>query len=136
MVDCSVDMNRNISNISTSSTTSITNGVGGSSYMYVMLNLVLKTHLVFHSTGQLWLDRGVGCPGSAPLGSSTAGSLGGGGSGGGDHDMVGDDAVTAFLTQTKIPFLSASSVSVRTYKVVKNVLLLQGRGVVLWLIAL
>ena len=50
--------------------------------------------------------------------------------------MVGDDAVTAFLTQTKIPFLSASSVSVRTYKVVKNVLLLQGRGVVLWLIAL
>ena len=79
MVDCSVDMNRNISNISTSSTTSITNGVGGSTYTYVMLNLVLKTHLVFsqynlvlkthlvfHSTGQLWLDRGVGCPGSAP----------------------------------------------------------------------
>ena len=37
MVDCSVDMNRNISNISTSSTTSITNGVGGSTYTYVML---------------------------------------------------------------------------------------------------
>ena len=37
MVDCFVDMNRNISNISTSSTTSITNGVGGSTYTYVML---------------------------------------------------------------------------------------------------